>query len=255
MRIEGVVAPVGGSTRGHDGYTRWSLTFTLDPWREVGGEWRRADPLWVLVPAPSQAVARRQAAALRPGGILRLAIGAIVPRSRFRSKHAVGRPPVRRIAGDATARAVVAQRERPHTVRDGLFGTLRLERALDWLSTKRRIDGAACELSIAVRDADDAAAMGADVAKARPLLLRTEKQLPSVRGAIARELLGTYNGTWRHGRPKLSRAAFLKRITLTSINLAPERVTLYFGADGMFTEHAIEVRLGPRGAISEVTIA
>jgi hypothetical protein len=253
-KIEGIVASSGGVS-GTDNYSKWWLTFALDPWREVGGDWRKGDELRVMAPAPSHDVARRQAAALRAGEILRLAIKKIVPRSRYRTRYAVGRGPVRRIRGDAAARALVAQRARPHTIRDRVFGTLQLERAFDWVSTWRKIDGVSSELAIKIRDADDAEGIAADVVKGRPVLVRTLKQLPSIRGAVARKLLGLYNGTWREGRPKLSRAAFLERISLSSIIVAPERVTIHFEADEMFTDHGIEVRLGPRGAVSHVDLA
>jgi len=214
MKIEGVVAPHGGGAGSRDGGRTWSITFTLDPWREAGGDWRRRDPLYVTVPARSKAVASRQGVALRGGMILSLAVGRIAPPTRYALQSTEGRPPVR-----------------------------------------RRIDGRPCELLLELRDADDPASMTADVAKASPLLRRTERQLPAVRRAIARALLPTDNDRWREDRPRLSASAFLKRIAPTSVTLAPTRVTILFRAGHLFTDHAIEVRVGARGAISEILLA
>jgi hypothetical protein len=152
--------------------------------------------------------------------ILRVDARRIVPAGRYTLQRADGRPPLRRISGDASAQALVKQRDRPHTIRDPLLGALRLERAYGWLSARRRIDGRPYDLSIEVRDADDAASMAADVAKAKPRLLRTERQLPAIRRAVARKLLPTYNDGWRTQRPRSSAPAFLKRIALSSIQLA-----------------------------------
>jgi hypothetical protein len=251
--IEGVVEPHGAGIVGTGEHL--SMTFTLNPWRDLDGEWRERDRLFVRVPMSSLDAARRASNRYPGGTIVRLAIGKIAPASKYSLQWAAGLRPLRKIKGDTTARAVVARRAQPRTVREPILGTLTLEREVGWFSTRRMISGVNCQLSIGVTDPDDEAGVAKEIARGRALLERTERGMSAIRDRIGSELLGLYNQSWREGGPKLSRKAFLRRIELSSINIAPSRVTVYFDAGGLFTDHVVEVRIGPRGAISEVCVS
>jgi hypothetical protein len=47
----------------------------------------------------------------------------------------------------------------------------------------------------------------------------------------------------------------MARLTLSSVVVAPARVTAWFRCDGMFTDHGVEVRLSPAGKVREIAIA
>jgi hypothetical protein len=200
--------------------------------------------------------AASRAAGRYPGGtIVRLAIGKITPASKYALPRATARGKVAKIAGDASAKAVVERRQQPRALTDPVLGKLTLERELSWFSGKRATRGKRYEFSIEVDDPDRERTVERELARGRAALLRTERALPAIRDAVARKTLPLYNDNWRERRPKLSRTAFLGKIRLASIQVAPKRITVYFDPKQLFFGHVIEVRIRPNGKVSEVCLA
>jgi len=98
-------------------------------------------------------------------------------------------------------------------------------------------------------------APGAQVRAARPRVSGFEQGFVHIVEAIASEMLELYNTTWRVRGRELSRARFAKRLRLEAAHITSNRTTLYVNAGGLFTDHAIEVRLGADGTIREILLA
>jgi hypothetical protein len=82
-----------------------------------------------------------------------------------------------------------------------------------------------------------------------------EKKQAQIRAAIARSLVPVYNAHWRQTRPLIGGAAFDRRLKLSTIHVGDGRTTLYYSCGALFADHGVEVRLGARGAISEILIS
>jgi hypothetical protein len=251
--IEGVIEPHGASAVSDDG-KRWSLSFTLQPWREQARAWRR-DRLYVAVPYPTLAATTRAVSRYPGGTIVALSIGKISPTSEYALARAVGRRPIKKIAGDATAHAVVERRKEGRVIDDPLLGRLTLEREFGWFSGKMKLAGSRCRVMIQSRDPDHENAVKKEIARGRALVERIAGDMAGIRARVAAEMLELYNRNWREHRARLSNQAFLLRLRLSSIQVAPKRITLHFDAGNLFWGHVIEVRIGTRGAISEICLA
>ena len=88
------------------------------------------------------------------------------------------------------------------------------------------------------------------------MVLRVEKSLPALREAIAAKLLTTCN-RWRaqEEEPPITRAAFLRALQLASISIDVKTTSLIFECDDLFEDHGVELRLTPKGRITDVALA
>jgi hypothetical protein len=82
-----------------------------------------------------------------------------------------------------------------------------------------------------------------------------EEKQPQIRAAIAKSLVPVYNKHWRETRPLIDAADFDRRLKLSTIHVGDGRTTLYYSSGSLFADHGVEVRLGARGAISEILIS
>lgn len=82
-----------------------------------------------------------------------------------------------------------------------------------------------------------------------------EQKHAQIRAAIAKRLVPLYNTGWRETRRSMDPAAFDRRLKLSTIHVGDRRTTLYYSSGSLFGEHGVEVRLGVRGAISEILIS
>jgi hypothetical protein len=251
-RIQGVITPLAVAAVS-DGKT-WELTFRLNPWREEGGRLRLHD-LRVSIPM-AETAASRAMNSWRGGEVVTLVVPKLArPRKGEALWHAQARPPIRRIQPDAELAAVMKERAKPRTIDHRVLGRLTLDRAYDWYEGTRNARGMRYHVSVETADPDDDKVVTRAVAGAAEIILRLERGMASLRDAIADHLLELYNDNWRGRRKALSRAAFKRRPTLKSVVVSPGRTTLYFDDDGLFLRHTIEVRMSPRGRISEVCLA
>jgi hypothetical protein len=132
---------------------------------------------------------------------------------------------------------------------------LRLDRDMNWFEGKRRRGALHYDVMLTCRDPDDPRAVAKAVAQAEAAVPGLERSLSAIREAISDQLLDKYNDAWREeGRP-LSATAFQRKLELESVEISPTRVTLMFDCAGLFSDHAIEVRLSPRLEVREVCLA
>ncbi len=82
-----------------------------------------------------------------------------------------------------------------------------------------------------------------------------EARQAKIHAAISKRLVPLYNTHWRAARPAIDAAAFARRLTLTTIHVGDVRTTLYYTSGALFGDHGIEVRIGVRGGISEISIS
>jgi hypothetical protein len=167
-----------------------------------------------------------------------------------------GRLPIKRTNGSAWLQAANAARQQPVVIRDEVLGKLVLERTYSWFSTKVKLRGRRCDLSIQQSGAtEDPARDLRDIKRARMVIAHLDAKWPAIEKAIVREMLPLYNDNWRGERRVVNAKQFLARIRHGSIVVGPTRVTMYFNSGGLFYEHGIEVRLTPRCAVSEICLA
>jgi hypothetical protein len=138
-----------------------------------------------------------------------------------------------------------AQTEPPAEIVDAELGRFVRDARLDWYSASRCApDGASYDVNVG----PELRGLGAQaIAAARPVVARFEAALPTIRAAVADELYDLWLGTWRDEDedPELSRDAFAARLPLQSIVWYAENgeaeLTAWFGDDGLFGHHGIEV--------------
>lgn len=82
-----------------------------------------------------------------------------------------------------------------------------------------------------------------------------EQKQAQIRAAIAKRLVPLYNTSWRETRRSMDSAAFDRRLKLSAIHVGDGRTTLYYASGSLFGDHGVEVRIGVRGAISEILIS
>ena len=83
-----------------------------------------------------------------------------------------------------------------------------------------------------------------------------EEKHAEIRTAIAKQLVPIYNTLWRREtRPLIDADEFDRRLKLSAIHVGAGRTTLYYSTGKLFEDHGVEVRIGARGAISEVMIS
>ncbi|MFT3699456.1 MAG: DUF2262 domain-containing protein [Kofleriaceae bacterium] len=82
-----------------------------------------------------------------------------------------------------------------------------------------------------------------------------EAKQSRIRSAIAKRLVPIYNKRWRERRPEIDAKAFDRKLKLSAIDVADGRTTLYYASGSLFADHGVEVRIGARGAISEILIS
>jgi hypothetical protein len=140
-------------------------------------------------------------------------------------------------------------------VRDPVLGKLELERDLGWYAGWRRKGKAEYEVTVTTPSPDDEHKVRRWVERARSIVLHVEAHLPSFREAIADELLDVCNLNWRDGERPVSRTAFKRQLTLDSVDVADRRVTIHLACGDLFSGHVVEVRMSPRGKVSEILLA
>ena len=241
----------GGAADGE----KWTLVFHLQPWRRLDTLEMPAAELRVEIPT-THAALRTQMVNLREGVAVRVAADSLVPPDERGWWLARGSAVEIRSHGDDVLNAARQKLNVPVIVHDPVLGTLTLDRRFNWFTGSRRSEVLQYELSIEQSSpADNPSQDRRDIERARHIVTRFEEALVTIRTRIAAELLDTYNSQWRDGEV-LSEDAFLASVRLQAAVLsAGGRATLYFDDGGLLRGHAIEVRLGVDGSVSEVCLA
>lgn len=167
------------------------------------------------------------------------------------------RPPTKLRSSKLLA-AQVAARAAPVVYKNPRLGTLRLERSANWFTSRRALWGRKLDVCVSrSRSADDAKRDARDIARASKAfaMLESGAGRKAIEKAIVKKMLPLYNDNWRDRRPAISWVQLLHRIRPESVVIGPTRTTIYFKDGGLFLDHAIEVRIGPSGKVSEVCLA
>ncbi len=249
--IEGVLTKDSGSAGDVAG---WAVTLDLKPWREVGAEWEKRQ-LRVSV-RMAQTKANRLFGKWRQGECIRVEVGRV---ARTTARYLIfafladGFMPVRRIR--LSQRPSRERADAPVQV-DSAIGRLRLDRGAGWYGAWRGSRSARYEVAICTKDPDDVRASARQIVRGGKLLRRAERSLAKLRNAAARKLLALYNQRWRQTGPALSKAAFARRLKVTSIVVDTSGQTdVLFNTDNLFADHVVEVRIAPSGRLTQIALA
>jgi hypothetical protein len=253
---------ISGAPGGAGDGKRWDLVFELMPWRVVGHDDEQELPLRVEI-AVSEKELERWMDKLADQATVQVEVSRLTAKASYASGElapwslAIGRLPVRLVKGSRALQAARAMRQQPVVIRDAVLGKLVLDRAHSWFRTKLSMRGRRCALSICQSGGtEDRARDLRDIARARQVVARIDKQWLAIEKAIVRSKLRLYNEVWRDRGRVLRAKELLARIRLESIVVYGDATaTLYFNAGRLFLGHAIEARLGARGAVSEVCLA
>jgi hypothetical protein len=244
---------------------KWDLVLHLKPWQGPDGE-AREDELRVQIPAtlPQRDRAFRdfKSGQILRVGFTRLAAPGSKPPPRAPAMLgwvAHGRFPIERVR--ASARLAKARSALGVTVvvRHPALGRVARRRGDDEFVVAVSLGAARRrELTIACsgRGGDDPDRDRRDVARAATLLAVVQRDLAKTLDAVTRKYLRLYNQTWRSDRPVLTRTAFLRQLAPSGLSVHPDgSATLWVDSADLFHDHAIEVRLNPRGIIKETGLA
>lgn len=245
--IEGFVMSTGGVISPPPA----ALIICVSPWRELGGPVQRRQRR-IEVPMAKSAISRAmetwdQQVVRVEVECSRKATGNLLERNVARSR-------LRRAKPSPELAAESARLREPRYVTSKL-GRFELVREFNWFQCVRQKVGARHEITVDVAHPDEAAVVAKAIARAERLVLGVERSMPAIRRAITRELLGLYNGEWRGSAKATSAAGFQRRLKLSWVGIGRGRVTVHLDADGMFTDHVVEVRLSPQLKIQEILLA
>jgi len=231
-----------------------TLVLFLRPWREAGGELQRRElRVEMLMKTESSA---KHALSVWSGSAVALDLSTLhYPSAKKRWGLGRGEPPLRRLDRETLEGSGVTEPAVPATIDDPELGKLCFYSKLGWYEGEGTIDRERFELLIEVPDPDDRKAATRAVRRARGIVAKVESDLPRIREAVTDELLDTYNEEWRSRGRQLTRAGFVKRLALSSLQINPSRTTMRLNPSGLFGEHTVEVRRGPRGKVLEILIA
>lgn len=222
------------------------------PWRDAQGA-LHARELRVEVPMRTESAVLRAVRAYAGKTVAATVTYARGPRAH-RGEHVKAL----RLRSVAPVPELLGERRRQSRLRifeHAAFGKLTLDRELAVLEGRRRHRALRYGVMIDAPDTEDAREHERVAEKAAMQARRVEDALPRLRTAIADELFEEYRRSWCKSARPVSRTAFEKRMVLHSMHVQPAHTTIRFDAGKMFTDHVVEVRLSPRGAIREVLIA
>lgn len=139
----------------------------------------------------------------------------------------------------------------PVRVRDPDFGTLTLNRRVDWFDGQMKWCGNSVEISFCTGDEAELANL---LETARRLKKRMSYWKRTVESFAVRKLLPLKNGSWlEEGESKATKQSFLRAMRLTSISILPNGQFEFWHNDGdLFWGHSIQIsgdlKRGPSSA-------
>jgi len=144
------------------------------------------------------------------------------------------------VARDADLEKAAQELKKPVYYADPQFGRLELDRSLNWLSCDSSWLGAPIRLHASM---DEAESEDAVLSVARTLWKDAAAWDARIRAFAADRLLELKNESWlKEGESELTRAEFIRRMTLESITVSPDGAFDFMHDDGdMFWGHAIDV--------------
>lgn len=235
--VVGVVHPLGsGGGRGGK-ETLWTLRFSFSVWRRKGGAVDERQ-LRVARPGLTDKALRAMMDRVNPYDILRVRVRLTEP--------AAGAPDAELVTlhgpvtSDAELTARADQLRQPVTVDHPYFGTLTLDRALNWYAVTAPWNGRPVQLFLARNGCDDEEEL---FAAAQALWERQKSWDRRVRVFAAAEMLDLKNGLWLgDDETAFTRTRFKAKMTPESVSVsAGGRFEFTFDDGNLFWGHVIQV--------------
>jgi hypothetical protein len=141
---------------------------------------------------------------------------------------------------DSELNRAAANLQEPVELTDRQFGTLTLDRMVNWYTGKSKGNGAVVALNLCV---DDSGAIDGALTAARSLWKDQKGWAKRIEDYAVTELLPLKNQSWRdEGEAELSAKQFKSRMTLESVTVMPDGSFDSLHNDGgMFNGHSIQV--------------
>jgi hypothetical protein len=235
--VIGLVHPYGAGGGMNQGERRWTMTFSVNPWRIVGEEINESELVIRQKGLTEQQLERK----------MKSIVGDSIVRVRVRFPVRPSKPPsaelikyLRKDKSDAEMNKCVKALKKPVAVKNRYFGKFKFEREMNWYVTNFKWNGKKIELSLPLDDCKDEEAF---FRLAEKLCKQQKKWDRAIRNFAADELLERKNEEWREEDEEIiTRSEFLKRIKLQAITLYPDGCFGFTFDDGdIFWGHLIEV--------------
>ena len=248
--VIGLVHPFGAGGGMNQGERRWTMTFSINPWRIVGEEIQESE-LVIRQKGLTEQQLQRKMNSIKGDSIVRV-------RVKFPTRQS--KPPfaelvkyLRKDKSDTEFNKRVKTLKKPVVVKDGYFGKFKLDREMNWYVTDLKWNGKKIELCLPLDDCKDEKAF---IRLAEKLCKQQKKWDRVIREFAAEELLERKNNEWREeNEKKITRSEFLKRIEMLSITLYPDGCFGFTFDDGdIFWGHIIEVEGSMEDGPEDVSI-
>jgi hypothetical protein len=230
--VVGVVYPPGATGGQTPPATRWTLRFALEPWRQIGGD---IDERRLSVSKRvSEKRLRKYMRRIQPYDVVRAHVRFDDERSGTLLKL-MGPD-----ASDQELTRRATELRQPATIEVDFFGTLTLDRAVDWWEAEQAWQGASIRLTLSPGEGGDVET----VARTAEALWRNQADWDQcVRARAIEELLALKNDAWREAHePQVTAEQFAGRMKLESVSVEPDGAfEFWFDDGGLFLGHAIRV--------------
>ncbi len=236
----------GGQSRGEE---LWTLLFGFDAWRIDGGG-VQTGALTIRRKVTDEQLRSFQES-IRPHRILRIR-ACVGPRTAAdETREALLESIVELDAPDAELRDHAKQMQETVTHEDGVFGTLTLDRSVDWYTAKTVWNGHSVKLNCSVEAPDD---LDEALQIARSLWRDQDGWKQRIEDFAVAELLPLKNDNWLdEDEAEVTADQFRSRMTLEAVTVYPDGSFEFWHNDGdLFWGHAIlidgNLSEGPTGA-------
>jgi hypothetical protein len=229
--VLGVVYPPGAGGSQSPSESEWTLRFELKPWRKADGEIEERG--LSVSKVVSQARLKEYMGLIQPFDVVRaqVQLGGELTATLI---ELIGKE----ADEELTRRA--AELQEPVTIEVDFFGTLTLDRRVDWWETEQVWAGTPVTLSITLAEDGNVAS----VAKTAEALWRNQAEWDQqVRARAIDKLLVLKNENWRdEDEAEVTAAEFNRRMKLESVTVDPDGGFEFWFEDGdLFLGHSIRV--------------
>lgn len=230
--VLGVVDPPGAAGAQSPPHAEWTLRFTLKPWRQADGDVDERE-LSISKPASEENL-REYLRVIQPYDVVR---------AHVRFSDELSATLIEFLGQDdsdeeLTQRA--AELQLPVTMEVDFFGTLTLDRRVDWWETEEVWAGTPVRLSISPDESGDIET----AAKTAEALWSSQSDWDHrIRARAIDELLTLKNEGWREeGEAEVTAQEFAQRMKLESATVYPDgEFEFWFEDDDLFLGHSIRV--------------
>lgn len=239
VEIVGIVAPLGCGGGRFGNETLWTFRTWFVVWRNLEGELDERR-LVIFKPKLTDAKLKELTSAVKPYDVLRVRIR--LDQAPKDAKEVQGElvSILGKDTSDTELLARVGRLQKPVKVKHPYFGTLTLNRALNWYEANVKWNGKTVGLALSRNECDNEDEL---FAHAQSLWKRQKTWDKQIRGYAAAELLDLKNDLWLgEDEQEFTAARFKKRMTLETVSVYPDGSFEFTFADGnLFWGHVIQV--------------